>query len=102
MLPSHIPDLSSESPLTVSGRFRGNFPEIFKVKGLSPDMSNIVIDLKVQDAKDIPLDRVRHWLMSLHLTLLLINLFESNLVEWICIFVNRVGNLVGYASSGMS
>lgn len=58
VLPSHSPDLSSASPLTVSGRFRGNFPETFKVKGLSADMSNIVIDLKVQDAKDIPLDRV--------------------------------------------
>lgn len=54
-----MPDLSSESPLTVSGRFRGSFPNTLKAKGLSPDMSSIVIDLKLQDAKDIPLDRVR-------------------------------------------
>ncbi|CAB4318492.1 unnamed protein product [Prunus armeniaca] len=58
VFPSHIPDLSSESPLTVSGRFRGSFPNTLKAKGLSPDMSSIVIDLKLQDAKDIPLDMV--------------------------------------------
>ncbi|XP_061996345.1 uncharacterized protein LOC133714275 [Rosa rugosa] len=58
VLPCHIPDLSFESPLSVSGRFRGKLPETFKVKGFSADMSNIVINLKVQDAKDIPLHRV--------------------------------------------
>ncbi|CAN6699127.1 unnamed protein product [Malus baccata var. baccata] len=58
VFPSHIPDLSSESPLTVSGRFRGKFPSTLKVKGLLPDMSNIEINLKLQDAKDIPLDKL--------------------------------------------
>ncbi|KAL6226811.1 hypothetical protein ACLB2K_000771 [Fragaria x ananassa] len=58
VFPCHIPDLSFESPLSVSGRFRGKLPESFKVKGFSADMSTIVIDMKFQDAKDIPLHRV--------------------------------------------
>ncbi|KAL4613812.1 hypothetical protein ACB092_07G007900 [Castanea dentata] len=56
--PFHIPDLSSESPLTVSGRYRGNFPDIIKAKGVLADLSNYMIDLKVEKAKDIPIDRV--------------------------------------------
>ncbi|KAM3741576.1 hypothetical protein ACB098_07G006400 [Castanea mollissima] len=56
--PFHIPDLSSESPLTVSGRYRGNFPDTIKAKGVLADLSNYMIDLKVEKAKDIPIDRV--------------------------------------------
>ncbi|GAY37643.1 hypothetical protein CUMW_030610 [Citrus unshiu] len=46
MYPSRIPDLSSESPLIVSGRYQGKFPDTLKAK-----------ELKLQLAKDIPLDR---------------------------------------------
>uniref|UniRef100_A0A5B7AK45 Putative inter alpha-trypsin inhibitor, heavy chain 4 n=1 Tax=Davidia involucrata TaxID=16924 RepID=A0A5B7AK45_DAVIN len=56
--PSHLPDLLSESPLIVSGRYQGVFPDILKARGILADMSNFVIDLKVQEAKDIPLDKV--------------------------------------------
>ncbi|KAK4854618.1 hypothetical protein QYF36_026815 [Acer negundo] len=58
MHPSRIPDLSSESPLTVSGRYQGRFPDTLKAKGVSRDLSSVVIELKTQNAKDIPLDRV--------------------------------------------
>ncbi|KAK9274868.1 hypothetical protein L1049_022122 [Liquidambar formosana] len=62
--PSCIPDLLSESPLTVSGRYRGNFPDTLKVRGVFADLSNFVVDLKVQMAKEIPLDRVcaKQWI----------------------------------------
>ncbi|TYK10015.1 von Willebrand factor A domain-containing protein [Cucumis melo var. makuwa] len=56
--PSSIPDLSSESPITVSGRYRGKFPEVVKAKGLLANLDNIVLDLNVQQAKDIPLDKL--------------------------------------------
>lgn len=58
MYPSRIPDLSSESPLIVSGRYQGKFPDTLKAKGFLRDLSNFVIELKLQLAKDIPLDRV--------------------------------------------
>ncbi|XP_030943482.1 uncharacterized protein LOC115968278 isoform X2 [Quercus lobata] len=56
--PFHIPDLSSESPLTVSGRYQGNFPDTIEAKGVLADLSNYMIELKVEKAKDIPIDRV--------------------------------------------
>ncbi|KAF5481678.1 hypothetical protein F2P56_002314 [Juglans regia] len=56
--PSHITDLSSENPLIVSGRYRGKFPDTLKVKGVLADLSNFLVDLKIEIAKDIPLDRV--------------------------------------------
>lgn len=59
MFPSDIPDLSTEDPLIVSGRYRGKFPENMKAKGVSADMSTFVMDLKAGRVKDIPLDRVR-------------------------------------------
>ncbi|KAI3742137.1 hypothetical protein L1987_59817 [Smallanthus sonchifolius] len=56
--PSTIPDLNSERPLIISGRFKGNFPEIPKVKGIIADMSNFTIDIEVQHVNDIPLEKV--------------------------------------------
>ncbi|KGN66313.1 inter-alpha-trypsin inhibitor heavy chain H4 [Cucumis sativus] len=56
--PSSIPDLSSESPMTVSGRYRGKFPEVVKARGLLANLDNIVLDLNVQEAKDIPIDKL--------------------------------------------
>ncbi|XP_057420076.1 uncharacterized protein LOC130714201 isoform X2 [Lotus japonicus] len=56
--PSHIPDLSTEGPLILSGRYKGNFPETVKVKGIMADFSDFVIDMKIQTAKDIPVQRV--------------------------------------------
>ncbi|XP_047156528.1 uncharacterized protein LOC124846810 isoform X2 [Vigna umbellata] len=56
--PSHIPDLSSEGPLILSGRYRGNFPKTLKVEGILADFSNFVVDMKIQNAKDMPLQRV--------------------------------------------
>uniref|UniRef100_A0A2N9IBF9 VWFA domain-containing protein n=1 Tax=Fagus sylvatica TaxID=28930 RepID=A0A2N9IBF9_FAGSY len=58
LFPSHIPDLSSGSPLIVSGRYDGSFPDTVKISGTLADMNSFVIDLKVQRAKDVPLDRV--------------------------------------------
>ncbi|RDX69847.1 Inter alpha-trypsin inhibitor, heavy chain 4 [Mucuna pruriens] len=56
--PSHIPDLSSEGPLILSGRYRGNFPKTLKVEGILADNSKFVVDMKIQNAKDIPVQRV--------------------------------------------
>ncbi|KAM3747127.1 hypothetical protein ACB098_05G013000 [Castanea mollissima] len=58
LFPSHIPDLSSESPMIVSGRYDGGFPDKVKISGTLADMSNFEIELKVQRAKDVPLERV--------------------------------------------
>ncbi|KAG8657140.1 hypothetical protein MANES_03G041700v8 [Manihot esculenta] len=56
--PSRIPDLSSESLLIISGRYRGNFPETLKAKAVLEDLSNFVVDLKIQNAKDMPFDKI--------------------------------------------
>ncbi|XP_021901963.1 inter-alpha-trypsin inhibitor heavy chain H3 isoform X2 [Carica papaya] len=56
--PSRIPDLSSVSPLIVSGCYQGKFPDNLTVKGLKGDLTNCIVDLKIQSAKDIPIDRV--------------------------------------------
>ncbi|GMH23308.1 hypothetical protein Nepgr_025151 [Nepenthes gracilis] len=56
--PIHIPDLSSESPMVISGRYRGRFPEVLKASGIAADMTSFTIELKVQKAKDTSLDRV--------------------------------------------
>ncbi|KAL0410407.1 UNVERIFIED_CONTAM: Inter-alpha-trypsin inhibitor heavy chain H2 [Sesamum latifolium] len=58
VFPSQIPDLSSESPLIVSGRYRGTFPETLKINGVLPDMSNCPLDLKVHEAKEMPIDKI--------------------------------------------
>ncbi|XWS20054.1 hypothetical protein CRYUN_Cryun31cG0068500 [Craigia yunnanensis] len=58
LFPSHIPDLSLGSPLIVSGRYKGDFPDIIKVKGMLADMSTFATDLKVQNAKDESFDRI--------------------------------------------
>lgn len=65
LFPSHIPDLSFGSPLIVSGRYNGDFPDIIKVNGILADKSAFATDLKVQNAKDVPLDRVIFLLMEL-------------------------------------
>ncbi|GAB4841966.1 hypothetical protein Ancab_011923 [Ancistrocladus abbreviatus] len=56
--PSSIQDLSYGSPLLLSGRSSGTFPELLKISGTLADMSNFTLDLKTQKANDIPLDRV--------------------------------------------
>nr|GMD35372.1 von Willebrand factor A domain-containing protein DDB_G0286969-like [Ipomoea batatas] len=56
--PSQLPDLSSESPLILSGRYRGAFPDNLTVTGSLVDMGNLSLDLKVQEAEGIPLDKV--------------------------------------------
>ncbi|KZV58791.1 hypothetical protein F511_18628 [Dorcoceras hygrometricum] len=62
--PFHIPDLSSGCPLFVSGRYCGKFPDFVEVGGTLSDSSSYVIQTKVQQAKDILLDRVTK--LSLH------------------------------------
>lgn len=58
MLPFCIPDLSRGSPLIVSGRYSGNFPDPVKISGTLADMRKFTIDLKAQKTKDLPFDRV--------------------------------------------
>ncbi|KAH7547065.1 hypothetical protein FEM48_Zijuj01G0267500 [Ziziphus jujuba var. spinosa] len=58
LFPHRIPDLSLGNPLIISGRYDGIFPDFIKVSGTKVDMSNFVIDMKVQRVKDLPLNRV--------------------------------------------
>ncbi|KAK4395052.1 putative nucleoside diphosphate kinase [Sesamum angolense] len=55
--PFHIPDLSAGCPLFISGRYCGNFPDRVEVGGTLADSSNFEINVKVQSAKNIPIDR---------------------------------------------
>lgn len=59
LFPSCVPDLSSDGPISISGRCRGSFPDSFKAKGILATSSDFVVELKVHNAKDIPLDKVR-------------------------------------------
>ncbi|TVT97733.1 hypothetical protein EJB05_57008 [Eragrostis curvula] len=54
----YIPDISAKSPLCISGKYQGKFPETVKAKGYLADMKEISIELKVQHIKEIPLDKV--------------------------------------------
>jgi len=54
----YIPDISAKSPLCVSGKYHGKFPDTVVVKGYLADMKEISIELKVQHLKEIPLDKV--------------------------------------------
>lgn len=56
--PISIQDLSSQCPLIFSGRYRGNFPEAVKARGIVENKKNFSIDLKVDKAKDIPLKKI--------------------------------------------
>ncbi|KAG4182965.1 hypothetical protein ERO13_A09G079500v2 [Gossypium hirsutum] len=58
LFPSRIPDLSLGSPSIMSGRYKGDFPDTLKVKGRLADMSTFIMDLKVQNAKDMSFDRI--------------------------------------------
>ncbi|XP_028763232.1 uncharacterized protein LOC114721563 [Neltuma alba] len=58
LFPFYMPDLSLESPLVISGRYDGTFPDSIKVKGTLADMSNFEVDLKVRRAKDMQLTNV--------------------------------------------
>lgn len=58
MFPSCIPDLLSERPLIITGRYSGDFPSTVQVKGVLADMNNFSVDLKVEEVKEMPLDKV--------------------------------------------
>ncbi|XP_042444378.1 uncharacterized protein LOC122029457 [Zingiber officinale] len=63
----NIPDLSAQCPLIISGRFYGKFPETPQAKGILADMTDIVINLKVHNTKDFPLEKA---LVKQHIDLL--------------------------------
>jgi len=44
--------------MIISGRCRGSLPESVEVSGTLADMSNFTAELKIQKAKDVPLDKV--------------------------------------------
>nr|KYP50475.1 Inter-alpha-trypsin inhibitor heavy chain H3 [Cajanus cajan] len=58
LFPTHIQDLSFGSPLILSGRYSGTFPQSVKVTGTLADMTNFVVDLKMKREKDIQLSNV--------------------------------------------
>lgn len=58
LFPSQIPDITLGQPLILSGRYKGEFPDEVELRGTLADMSCFTIELTVQKAKDIPLDKV--------------------------------------------
>jgi len=56
--PFAIQDLTCDYPMIISGRCRGSLPESVEVSGTLADMSNFTAELKIQKAKDVPLDKV--------------------------------------------
>ncbi|WCJ39392.1 Nucleoside diphosphate kinase family protein [Euphorbia peplus] len=58
LLPFNIPDLSSGSPLIVSGKYNGNFPDSLQVNGILADMTSFTIELNTRRAKDVQLDKI--------------------------------------------
>ncbi|XP_020697533.1 uncharacterized protein LOC110110411 isoform X1 [Dendrobium catenatum] len=56
--PWKLPDLLIECPLIISGRYEGKFPNTVKVEGRSADMNEKVINLKVRNSTDIPIEKV--------------------------------------------
>ncbi|XP_074342006.1 uncharacterized protein LOC141679399 isoform X2 [Apium graveolens] len=57
LYPSCILVLLLENPLIIFGRYRKDFPSTIQLKGVLADMRNFSIELKVQEAKDIPPDK---------------------------------------------
>lgn len=58
LYPVDLPDLSTGSPLIVSGRYTGKFPDSVKLAGTLADFSPFVLNAKVRNAKELPLERV--------------------------------------------
>ncbi|KAK7294465.1 hypothetical protein RJT34_17354 [Clitoria ternatea] len=58
LFPTHIQDLSLGSPLIMSGRYIGAFPELVKVTGTLADTTNYIVDLEVKREKDMQLSNV--------------------------------------------
>ncbi|KAJ3673168.1 hypothetical protein LUZ60_006542 [Juncus effusus] len=56
--PQNVPDVSSACMTSIFGRFKGKFPDSVKAKGYLADLSAIEIDLKVQNTKDIQIEKV--------------------------------------------
>lgn len=56
--PINVPDLSLESPLTISGRYSGNFPEVLKARGIIAGMTSYELELKVHKSKAFPLEKI--------------------------------------------
>ncbi|KAK9734443.1 hypothetical protein RND81_04G140100 [Saponaria officinalis] len=53
-----VQDLSYECPVILSGRMKGKLPESIKIHGTLADMSSFTTNLKIQEAKDIPIEKV--------------------------------------------
>ncbi|VVA95058.1 unnamed protein product [Arabis nemorensis] len=58
LFPSRVPDITLGQPLILSGRYRGEFPDEVELRGTLADLTCFTIELTVQKAKDIPLDKV--------------------------------------------
>lgn len=64
IFPVNTPDLSSECPLLIWGRYSGNFPENVELGGTLADSSKFEITIKAQNAEDTPVNRVRPNLLT--------------------------------------
>ncbi|GKA49678.1 reverse transcriptase domain-containing protein [Tanacetum coccineum] len=59
-------DLCYERALMVCGRYKGDFPNTLKLRGIRADMTNSTIDIDVQQANDIPLIKVPFCIKSVY------------------------------------
>ncbi|GJN33066.1 hypothetical protein PR202_gb21627 [Eleusine coracana subsp. coracana] len=60
----YIPDISAKSPLCISGKYQGKFPEKVKATGYLADMKEISIELKVLAAQQVGLLTAKTWLSA--------------------------------------
>ncbi|CAN8235288.1 unnamed protein product [Cochlearia groenlandica] len=58
LFPSKVPDITLGQPLILSGRYKGQFPDEVELRGTLADLTCFTIELTVQKAKDMPLDKV--------------------------------------------
>ncbi|GAA0146376.1 hypothetical protein LIER_06351 [Lithospermum erythrorhizon] len=56
--PFQVPDLLAGSPLTVFGRFSGDFPDSVNIRGILPDMRSYIVNVKVQQDKGMQIEKV--------------------------------------------
>lgn len=67
LYPQNIPDISAGCITCMFGRYKGKLPNSVKAKGCLADMSAIEINLKVEHAKDMQLEKVNLLLLLVYL-----------------------------------
>jgi hypothetical protein len=88
--PQNIPDISAGCITCMFGRYKGKLPSSVKVKGCQADMNAIEINLKVEHAKDMKLEKVN---------ILLLLVYPCVIVNYTDKYLNRNPNCIITLSS---